>query len=123
MFLGWGLYELSRGCAVSDRCGLVESEHDGQVERVGSVGECVVELTVDAEGFQGGSSGAERRVENDVADGSGVEAVSFVDDQVRVGGVTPASLPVSEPVDQGVSSSRGRVTEPMVSRRLPKGLF
>lgn len=48
MFLGWGLEDLSRGCAVSDRCGLVESEHDGQVERVGAVGERFVELTVDA---------------------------------------------------------------------------
>ncbi|WP_368680318.1 hypothetical protein [Rhodococcus opacus] len=43
-----GLEDLSRGCGVSDRCGLVESEQDGQVERVGAVGERFVELTVDA---------------------------------------------------------------------------
>lgn len=52
--LGGGLEELPRGCAVSDRCALLESEYDGQVERAGTVGERFVELTVDAQGFQGG---------------------------------------------------------------------
>jgi hypothetical protein len=42
------LEDLSRGGAVSDRRGFVEAEHDGQMERVGAVGECFVELTVDA---------------------------------------------------------------------------
>ena len=49
----WGAQELPGGLAVSDGCGLVESEDDGQVERVWAVGERFVELPVDAEGFEG----------------------------------------------------------------------
>ena len=71
VFLGWGFKELSCCGAVSDRCGFVEAEHDGQVERVRAVGECFVELPVDAEGFQGGCLAAEWCGECVFADRSG----------------------------------------------------
>lgn len=117
-----GLEDLSRGCAVSDRCGLVESEHDGQMERVGAVGERFVELTVDAQGFQGGGSAAEWRGERVVADGSDGRGGLFVDDQVRVGvlGQRLRRYSSQSISSRWVSLSSERVTEPMVSRQLPR---
>ena len=114
---------LSCGVAVSDGGGLVEAEHGGEVERVGAVGEGLVELPVDAQGFQGGGSAAEWRGERVLADGPGGRGGLLVDDQVRVGGVAASGCVgrrASRSASRWVSSSSGRVTRAMVSRRLPR---
>src|SRR5262249_51365059 len=92
--------EFAGGGAVSDGGGVVESEDDGQVERVGAVGEGFVELAVYAEGFEGGRTPAKWRGERVVADGAGVRRGLFVDEQVWVGGVGPVLVAVGQPVGE-----------------------
>ena len=100
LLFGEGEEEFAGGGAVSDGGGLVESEDDGQVQRVGAVGEGFVELAVHAESFEGGRALAKWRGERVVADGSGVRRGLFVDDQVWVGGVGPAPAAVGQPVGE-----------------------
>jgi hypothetical protein len=59
--LGLGLQELACGVRVADRRLLVEAEDRREVQRVGSADECLVELSADAESFEGGRSADELR--------------------------------------------------------------
>ena len=49
-----GRNELPRGVGVADRGLLVDAEHQGEVQRVSSVGEGFLELAVHAQPIEGG---------------------------------------------------------------------
>src|SRR6266545_1854997 len=88
---------------VADGGLLVEPEDGGQVERVGAAGEGLVELAVDAQPFQRGVEPAEGLRHPGSADWAGLHGALLAEDQVRVGGVGPASAPVGEPGEQDLA--------------------
>lgn len=99
--LGPGGEEQAGVLGVTDGGLEVEAEYRCQVQRVGSVGEGFLELPVDAQPFQGRGLAAEFGLgEVDRADWPGAHRRLLVDEQVRVGGVRPAGVPVVEPVEQ-----------------------
>jgi hypothetical protein len=53
-----GLQELPGDGRVAEGGGVVESEHGGEVQGVGAVGEGFLELPVDSQAFQGGGKAA-----------------------------------------------------------------
>ena len=57
---GGGGEQSSCGAGVSDGGGVVDAEHGGEVQRVRSAGECLVELSVDAQRLQPRGPAAER---------------------------------------------------------------
>ena len=88
---------------VADGGLLVEPEDGGQVERVGAAGEGLVELAVNAQPFQRGVEPAEGLRHPGSADWAGLHGALLAEDQVRVGGVGPASAPVGEPGEQDLA--------------------
>ena len=54
MILGRTVKELAGGGGIANGGLLVDAEHSGEVQGIGPVGECFVELAVDAETLQGG---------------------------------------------------------------------
>jgi hypothetical protein len=68
-----GFQELPCCGGVADRGFLVETEHDGQVQRVRSVSEGFLELAVDAEAFEGGCLSADGLGDPVPSDGTGLQ--------------------------------------------------
>jgi hypothetical protein len=58
VLFGGGLQEVAGDGRVLDGGGVVDSEHGGEVQGVGVVGEGFFELPVDAEPFEGGCEAA-----------------------------------------------------------------
>ena len=75
---GVGRHELAGGLCVADGGGRPQLEHEGQAQWVGAVGECFVELTVDAEPLDRGGESPEGFSERDLADGPVSTAVVWL---------------------------------------------
>jgi hypothetical protein len=84
---------------VADGGLFVQAEHDRQVQRVGSVGQCFFQLPVDAQSFQSGDQAPGSVGDPDLADRPGLHRALLVDDQMRVRGVGPARPAVLQPAE------------------------
>jgi hypothetical protein len=101
LFLGCCLEELPGGLGVADGGLGVEAEHGGQVQRVWSPGESLLELAIDAQAVEGRGLAAELLLgKEERADRTGRRRRLLVDEQVRVRGARPAGAPVVEPFQQ-----------------------
>src|SRR5271166_6835967 len=69
----------------------LDSEHGGQVQGVGAVGEGFLELAVDSQALEGGGETAATLGQPVLADRPGGHCGLLVEDQVRVGGDGPAA--------------------------------
>jgi hypothetical protein len=103
-----GLQEVPCDGRVADGGGVVDPEHCGEVERVGTVGEGFFELPVNAEALEGRGQSAAGFGQPVLADRPGGHGGLLVDDQVRVGGAGPSAVAVLEPGQQQVA---GQVIE------------
>src|SRR5260370_14964444 len=103
-----GVQELPGDVRVPDRVCVVDPEHGGEVERVGTAGEGFLELPVDAETLEGGGQAAAGFGQPVLADGPGGHGGLLVDDQVRVGGARPPVAAVLVPAQQ---QAAGQVIE------------
>ena len=75
-----------RGVGVADSGLLVDAEHEGQVQGIGSMGECFLELSVHAQPVEGGVLAAEGVVEPVAADRPRGQGGAYVNEQMRIGG-------------------------------------
>src|SRR6266700_2739362 len=97
LVLGGAGEEVACGRGVPDRGLVADAEHGGEVEGVGSGGEGLIELAVDAELLEGDAEAAEGAGEPVLADGAGGHRGLVVDEQVGAGGSGPALASAVEP--------------------------
>ena len=90
--------QCSGGGGVADGGGLADAEHGGEQGRVGAVGECLFEVAVDPELFEGDGLSLQGAVDPGVGDRAEPLGADVGDQQVGVGGVRPASTSVVQPV-------------------------
>lgn len=105
----------SCGVRVAHRGLLIESEHLGEVERIGPVGQGLFELPVDAEPLRRRVLPAHRGTDPVVADPAGLGGGLVVDQQVEMRGIRPPASPVLQPVQQEWRSA-GNDTSAMSAR-------
>jgi len=98
LFLGGRGEERAGGVGVADGGLGIETEEQGEVERVTAAGEGFFEDPVHSQPFQGGGLPVEDERGALAAGWRGGQGGLVVDEQVRVGGVGPAGLTMAKPV-------------------------